>query len=326
MDLADFAQSSAIGEAARSLSDRLLAPTIPLLRSYRPRQPGAFGAPLEEMTAEVEVPLAATRGVYGAGVGRAGVVVAPLVLCDLSLAPPEPRFLIDSPAAFAVISELTVGDVPSGTLVLGVRAPRPGAGPADGVVCRVGSVKIGDGTLGAIVSAAGTDAILTAGHVGSSMGATAASGANPVGTISFTVSPMSQPPKVPSADVAVITIGPRALSAQRLTIAVSGAAIRVSGAAIAGPGDSVELYSPRGVQRDTLFGFSSWVWSPQLPGTWADVYLTDHSISVGGDSGAPVLLQGTDELIGHVVGESANVTTFIQAIDCQLQAASCTLR
>ena len=70
---------------------------------------------------------------------------------------------------------------------------------------------------------------------------------------------------------------------------------------------------------------SLFVHLPSMAGMWADSYITLQSISQAGDSGAPVFLQGTNTLIGHLVGGAPGVISFVQAIEVALKATGATL-
>jgi hypothetical protein len=47
--------------------------------------------------------------------------------------------------------------------------------------------------------------------------------------------------------------------------------------------------------------------------------VTDTAITQQGDSGALTLDDATDDVVGHVVGATANVASYIQEIDYQLR-------
>jgi hypothetical protein len=72
-------------------------------------------------------------------------------------------------------------------------------------------------------------------------------------------------------------------------------------------------------------GFTPALFVPQMAGMWAQLYFTTTAASVAGDSGAPVLASGSNDIVGHIVGGAPGLTSYIQAIDAQLQAINCAL-
>jgi hypothetical protein len=75
-----------------------------------------------------------------------------------------------------------------------------------------------------------------------------------------------------------------------------------------------------------IHAIAPWVGCKEvLVGLWKDIIMTDRPISKLGCSGAPVLLQDTNQIVGHVVGGTQD-RTFVQKIDCQLDASECTVR
>jgi hypothetical protein len=71
-------------------------------------------------------------------------------------------------------------------------------------------------------------------------------------------------------------------------------------------------------------GLSGFLAMPSYGGTCGDTYFTTTQITNPGDSGGPVLL-GSD-IIGHVVGASPGVTSYVQDISYQIREASNPLR
>jgi hypothetical protein len=162
------------------------------------------------------------------------------------------------------------------------------------------------GTAGAQLSwGAGLDGIFTAGHVGQSVGVRAnVAGTN--GSVVLALDPTNHG-KPPEADVAVVQLPSAVLAAKRIT-----------GTTTAGPGDSVSVTTRGGATVPaTIMGQLQWLWLPSSLCTCGHVYMTTAHVTRKGDSGAPVLKGG--ELVGHVIGASVGMTTYIQLIDYQLQ-------
>jgi hypothetical protein len=70
-------------------------------------------------------------------------------------------------------------------------------------------------------------------------------------------------------------------------------------------------------------GFVPALFVPAMAGMWGQLYFTTAGCSVPGDSGAPVIRGGTNEIVGHVVGGATGITSYIQSIDIQLNASGC---
>ena len=66
-----------------------------------------------------------------------------------------------------------------------------------------------------------------------------------------------------------------------------------------------------------IMGQMQWLWMPSSNCTCGHVYMTTAHVTAKGDSGAPCLKSG--DLIGHVIGASKGMATYIQEIDYQLQ-------
>jgi hypothetical protein len=329
MGLQDFVKSSEVAEGGESLSQRLLFPTIQISRVYSPVTARgrhlSYGATIgvevpasmEPISDVVPMPYSVYLGIYGAGVIVLDGVEHPAIFCNEQLAPLTPKpleELIDNPALSRVVREILSGDTPNGTVALGLKAPSPHFGPGKSVEC--GGRR---GTLGAIVkTTAGATGLLTAGHVGGPLGAVAHCEGSAIGTVTYSDDPAFKPPNTVSADVAVITVNPSAIGSLSLPT-------QITGIAKVGPSDRVESHCVTGCNTTGILGKAPWIFIPQMAGLWADVYLTHSPISVAGDSGAPVFLQGTNKIVGHVVGGAPGMLTFVQEIDCQLSACGCML-
>lgn len=336
--LYDFSHDPEIGAKASALSYDLLATTVKAERRYvlDPDDSSARILTAAELDLTpmrwhahdvVDVPMAIIAGIYGAGVlirDSTGYGAVPFVLCDYELAPAEPMRVSRGSRLYRTLGELAPNSpaLQSGVplLALGTDPPNPQSGPGDNVSCS--GVP---GTLGAVVSTAdGKDAILTAGHVGGALGARARCGGTRIGRVTWTQDPTSASPGTPCPDVSVITLDTGVPGLPRLSVA--GTTITVGGPTVATGNASVTSYTAKGQRTGTILAFSSWVYSPRMAGMWGDVYITSTAISDPGDSGAPVLLQGSDRLIGHIVGGDSKNVSFIQAVDRQLRACGCTLK
>lgn len=174
------------------------------------------------------------------------------------------------------------------------------------------------GTLGACATAAsGQPAILTAGHA-VALNAIAHDAAASPGWVSFASDPASTPGVTPAADVAVV---------EPQSAALGSGGPPISRAAAGGPADVIDFYGQTSGQVSSqIMGFSPFLYTPKMAGMWGQVYFTTAGVTQAGDSGAPVLRNGTDELIGHLVGASGTAMSYVQAVEFQLQASGATLR
>lgn len=191
-------------------------------------------------------------------------------------------------------------DAVADAMVLRVSEPEFEAVPGDTVSAAL------TGTAGAQLSwGNGLDGIFTAGHVGKSSGA-GASVAGTKGSVVLALDPTNHG-KPPEADVAVVQL-PSAVQA----------ATRITWTTTAAPGDSVTVTTRGGATVPaTIMGQLQWLWLPNSQCTCGHVYMTTAHVTRKGDSGAPVLKSGG--LVGHVIGASVGVATYIQLIDYQLQ-------
>ncbi|MDQ6914302.1 MAG: S1 family peptidase [Actinomycetota bacterium] len=213
-----------------------------------------------------------------------------------------------------MLEESLRADVPGNVQALPVPEPQPCFAPAETV-----SGPIKRGTLGARVTTAnGSHAILTAGHVATT-GTVVHDGGNHPGKVVFSVDPAQVPALVVTVDVAVISADcwdPHAGA----TVVIGGQAELTGGMGLAMHG------SVSGVKLGVVMGRSPFIHVPSMSGQWDDCYFTTAGISQDGDSGAPVLADGADHVVGHLVGASGKITSYIQAINPQLAAAGVTLR
>jgi hypothetical protein len=252
------------------------------------------------------------RRLYGAGVVQLPGDEHPLVVVNEDLAPSEFVPLEKAPTARELLMSFA-GEPPPDAWVIGIPEPRPFFGPGDRAYCWAKH-----GTLGArVVSAKREAAFLTAGHFGTPVGASVGCGNKHLGRVAFSIDPAQMPAGTASADVAVVVVDDPA--------AAAGGA-RVAGAATASGGCRVTcIAGGSGTWTATVMAKSAFIYIPSMTGMWGDTYMTLQGPSVPGDSGAPVFLEGTENLIGHTVGGAPGVMSFIQDIDLQLQATGATL-
>lgn len=262
----------------------------------------------EQVTATVAGTGAAVRG-DRAGELRPALFVhwgADLVGEDFSLAASDRRSLRRS-------LDLDFDDAPTFDIVFLPHSRAYGAAARSVRAARAG-------TLGARVhDARGVDCVITAGHVAPRVGEVATSGGRPIGEVVFSVSPQQQPPNVASADVALIDVsnwfdddGPQhstePVAAQlRMMLTAYGAASGVQSAWVKG-----------------IVG--SYVGEHDTHGDWSDVLVTMGSLSAPGDSGAIVMVEDTDGIVGHVVGGFPGIHSLVQDVTFQLEASGAALR
>lgn len=170
-----------------------------------------------------------------------------------------------------------------------------------------------NGTFGArVTDASGDPGLLTAGHVVAATGQDVydSSGAK-VGVVTECRDTAQLPPLVPGPDVALVKLDPGVTPSGSPHASQAGTAqprsdLRVEGAV-------------SGTSTTWVRGISMW-WAGPDPttGDWGYVLITRDGVTDGGDSGGPVFLDGTDELVGHVVGGSPGVYSLVQEVDYQL--------
>ena len=318
MGLRDFAQSSAVAEQSASLASAYLRAQV---ERVRPQAEAYYDAIL---TADAdEIGSAATGDqffrpiVLGIGVTAAAGEERPLVVVDLYRL--DTKLPEAEPVPIEQVEEIETGladlldgrDQLAGAVVIGVPEPEPHFRNGGGVKC-LGR----NGTLGALVTSRdGRDGILTAGHV-AQQSAIAHDDSGNTGHVAFSINPASIAAAAVTADVAVIE-----------PVRWDPPALTVGGTYKAVSRDQVTMVgNTTGAANADVHGYCTFFNWPGAAGAWADVYLTGAGISNPGDSGAPVFKDGTDLIVGHLVGGSGKVMSYVQDIDTQLAAAGATLR
>lgn len=317
MDLLEFSRGDDAALAGAQLS-RTIATTH--VREMRRRSAAVL------RTADVDllnvergtVPPDPIRDIFGAGVIEQPDGLRPVVVVHERLAQtPAPRerlpALSDLPEVVERLSAVGA-DIPrSDTVVLALPPTRPQYGPGRHV-----RASGANGTLGArVVTADGREAILTAGHVVTA-GDVARNAADQLADCIFSIDPAQVPAAQVAADVAVLV--------PHLPTAWSPG-VPISGACTARAGDRVDLSgSVSGQQTSRVVGAMPEYWLSATSGLWASVLITAEGFSTEGDSGGPVTAQGTTELVGHLVGGSGAVTSFVQTLDVQLSVSGVALQ
>lgn len=214
------------------------------------------------------------------------------------------------------VQELVRAELPPDMRVRSIPDPEPHAFVGGAITC--GGVL---GTLGpAVVTHAGTEGFLTAGHVGYPLGSEVTDAVGKLGTVVATQDPAVAPPSTVVGDVAVIE-----LDTYRVGEAVSPP--RISSYGQAGPRMAVAAFGAASTRTTSnVFQFSEWIAVPSMSGLWGKVYSTDEAITVRGDSGGPVLADGTEQVVGVVVGGSKGITTWVQDIQYVLSVSHTQLR
>lgn len=170
------------------------------------------------------------------------------------------------------------------------------------------------GQLGAPVQWGTSRGYLTAGHVGKGVGTVVQdSWFNTVGTVRFAMDPTGKGDE-PEIDVAVVEVD----------AARWGNRLGITGTAVARGAAALDVYrrgTPNPVPA-TVQGGQGW-FIASLPGdpvtTLASVYVLSAGVTADGDSGGPVMLQGSTTLIGHIAA-GGPATSCIQDVSLQMSA------
>jgi hypothetical protein len=193
--------------------------------------------------------------------------------------------------------------------VVAVRVPPTllHANPGDGV-----RVLKNTGLLGSAVTWKGGRGYLTAGHVAQGSGnAVHDSRGSKLGDVVFIrtgSSAVSGGCTSSSVDVAVIE------SAPGVTVLSAG----ISGTGMASPRAAVNVYTASGPVGALIYAATQWWWMSGMGVALTQVYLSGSSVTGSGDSGGPVTLSASPNVvIGHVVGGNAVLSCF-QDVDHQL--------
>jgi hypothetical protein len=278
----------------------------------------------------VRVIAAPFLGVFGAGVVSYNDSEYATIFVDKELIYPSFSLYVPYPIQQYPLAEKIaqricgVSKFPEHTMIAGISEPRPHFGASGAATCRD---LFTSGILGVAVSTQGGDpGILTAGHVAYMQGRKVHSGDALVGSVVFTMDPTKAKSEMDEcADVAVVKLDENSRLFESHNI-------QITECAPAKKGDKLVKYcshdrDPNSYRTPTdIHAIAPWLCCKQvLVGMWKDIIMTDRPISQPGCSGAPVLLENTKQIVGHVVGGTQD-RTFIQRIDCQLDAAKCTVR
>jgi hypothetical protein len=255
-------------------------------------------------------------GIFGVGatiVGESQIYPAVFVLPGLAGGSMEPVSIWDTPAA-AIVSRYT-GTMPKDLFAVSIPIP------TELVQITVGgelSCQGMRGTCGVeVLTSSGERAVLTAGHVATTLGSPVSVGGDTVGVVIFTDYLALHSPADIVADVAVA----------RLDANVTVSRSRQ----VTGPGTAKQFDS---VVSDGQYGMrQGWVRSVVTSfalrtdvGRWGEILITDRAISDPGDSGAPVYLDDdSGTVIGHVVAGAVPAYTLVQDINYILNSSRVTL-
>jgi hypothetical protein len=199
--------------------------------------------------------------------------------------------------------------------VVVVPVPKTSAQVAPGAYVKAGA----PGQLGCPVKwgSGPSKGILTAGHVGLSVGTKAYDDAGKqIGTVIFVLNPSPGAGATAAIDVAVIEFSSGVVAVTTPKIVAT---------AIPPPGAAVEVHVRRShaatVHTTNIYGGAGWFYAVLSNVTYSDVYISG-GVTQSGDSGGPVFLQGVvGNIIGHVVC-GAPAISCIQDIQQQLKAIS----
>jgi hypothetical protein len=161
------------------------------------------------------------------------------------------------------------------------------------------------GTVGCGVQWSNNYGFLTAGHV-AAIGSTVLFGGKQIGSAVYSNDPAGHGLRIED-DAAVVELrSPGAFHRQ------------ISGMGVAGVGDSVSVQSPQVIGNAQIQGYATFFNSPKTNATYGELYLTYGQVTQPGDSGAAVLDRQGD-IIGHVIGGSPGVFSYIQDIHYQMR-------
>jgi hypothetical protein len=288
MSLWDFARAA--GVESLEIADRAsrLAQAIPAFRE---------GASLE---------LFPGAGLVGLADGLALFLFADAKRTGLT--PGSIQGFDEVPAAVEIVTAALGGrpEWASGIRVLGNTTPEPQIASGDAIVAT------NPGTAGVAVTWNSGSGFLTAGHVAPYLFTDVTDATGKIGSVAWTNDPAGHGALI-EPDVAVVELLPG--------ISMSS----VAGKAVAGPAAAVTV--PFTGASGLVMGMSGFVYMSYpsgAHGTCGDTYFTTSQITNPGDSGGPVML-GRD-VIGHVIGASPGMTSYIQAIDYQMREAANPLR
>jgi len=91
----------------------------------------------------------------------------------------------------------------------------------------------------------------------------------------------------------------------------------------AAAGEMLSVHRSVALATSPVMGFLQWVRFPRSGVKCANVYITEDGVTDDGDSGAPVTID--DDGIGHVIGASGRVTSYVQHLGYQLNALGAAL-
>jgi hypothetical protein len=167
------------------------------------------------------------------------------------------------------------------------------------------------GTFGAEVTWSSSYGLLTAGHVDGAVGTVvnvldSAGNLQQVGSVVFSQSAAGAGSQG-GADVALVELnskpGGNWGGRQKRTVK---------------PLDDVDVLCSTGLATAKTKGMFAWLAYPGTNIVFANTYMTDKAITAQGDSGARAVEKSSGDVIGHVVGATTTVASYIQEIDYQL--------
>jgi len=267
---------------------------------------GPVGAP---RLAPNEPPYGHRFGVFGAAIftneTSSRLVAGLLVDSDLIGVPATRVPLLEVPTVLAALVSLFGSDLLwlNDAFAYSVTPPSLHVGP--GTMLSAASL----GTVGAPVTWGASRGVLTAGHVAGPVGSAAYMAGVRIGDVVFSRDPTGLGHQ-PDADVAVV----------ELAAGIAPISGSITAAASISDAPSVEVLQQHGRQYTTVIGKAAWLYVPGYNATYADAYLTLAEVTQPGDSGAPMLAAGTTHVVGHVIGSSPGVTSYVQDIALQLAA------
>ena len=242
----------------------------------------------------------------GVGLAAHHGAMAPHLLANIDrvpgIEPGQIRPIFEVPGMAGLVAGI-IGAEPDwlkDVTVRGVTPPLLNLSPGDPILSPL------SGTVGSDLHWTGGTGFATAGHVAGASGTTLYDASGAIGDVVWSNDPCGHGAGSIEPDFAVV----------RLSAGV-GFASSMSGPVTAPPNASVTVL--RSATPADIMGFCVYVFMPLQNATCGDMYFTTTQVTSPGDSGGVVAF-GSD-LVGHVIGASVGVCSYIQSAKYQITRA-----